>query len=163
MRRTAGLGRRFSVRTIPANCWLESEATTAAAMTMSSRSPGVMTRQPRLKRLMAFWAPMAPMTTLSTRLLAAPGEFGDVIQFVGGDFVEDDADDFHALLFEDRLVEINLVNGFADAALADEDDFCAQDFGHLGVGQIKNRADAGVARAFAQDKILFPGDAVKGL
>ena len=94
---------------------------------------------------------------------AAPGEFGDVIQFVGGDFVEDDADDFDALAFEDRLVEINLVNRFADAALADDDDFCAEDFGHLRVGQIKNRADAGVARAFAQDKILFPGDAVKGL
>ena len=36
-------------------------------------------------------------------------------------------------------------------------------FGDLRVGQIEDRADAGVAGAFAQHKILFPRDAVEGL
>ena len=64
---------------------------------------------------------------------------------------------------DSQQVKIDLVNGFADAALADDDDFCAHDLGHLGIGEIENRPDPGVAGTFAQNKILFPRDAVKGL
>ena len=93
----------------------------------------------------------------------APGEIRDVIHLFRQHLVEDDADDFDAFLFKQRLVERDFVNRFADAALADDDDLCAEDFRHLRIGQIKHGADAGVTGAFAQHKIFFPGDAVEGL
>ena len=96
-------------------------------------------------------------------LEAAPREVGDVIHFFAQHLVENDADDLDALLFKQRLVERDFINRFADAALRDDDDLGAENFCDLGVGQIKNRADAGVPAAFAQHKILFPGDAVEGL
>jgi hypothetical protein len=96
-------------------------------------------------------------------LEAAPGEFGDVIQFVGSDLVENDADDFHSLAFKNRLVEIDLVDRFADAALADDDDLGPRILATCALDKIEHRTDAGVARAFAQDKILFPRHAVEGL
>ena len=96
-------------------------------------------------------------------LEAAPRKVGDVIHFVAKHLVEDDADDFDAFLFKQCLIQANFVNRFADAALRDDDDFCAKDFCDLRVGQIEHRADTGVAAAFAQHKILFPGDAVEGL
>jgi hypothetical protein len=65
-------------------------------------------------------------------LEAAPGELGDVIDFVGSHLVQNDADDLDPLAFKDRLVEIDLVNRFADAALADDDDLGVQDFARLG-------------------------------
>jgi hypothetical protein len=97
------------------------------------------------------------------RLQAAAGEVGDVIHFFADDFVEDDADDFDAFFFKKRLVEGDVINGFADAALGNNDDFRAEQFfGDAGIGQVEHGADAGMAAAFAQHKIFFPRDAVEG-
>ncbi len=93
---------------------------------------------------------------------AALGELGDEVEFFGEDFIEDDADDFDAFLLEEGLVEGDFVDGFADAALGDDHDFGAEEFGDAGVGEVKDGADAGVAGAFAEDEVLFPGDAVEG-
>ncbi len=68
-RRTPLAGVSLSVSTMPASCRSGSAAVAAAARMMSSRSPGVMTSVPRVKWLTAVGAPIAPMTTLSTRLL----------------------------------------------------------------------------------------------
>ena len=43
-----------------------------------------------------------------------------------------------------------------------DDDLGVEHLGHLGVGEIEDRADAGVAGAFAQDEVLFPRHAVEG-
>ncbi len=60
-----------------------------------------------------------------------PGDFGN---FFLEHLVDDDADDFDALLFKQRLVEADFVNRFADAALGDDDDLATERFGDLGVG-----------------------------
>src|ERR1035438_1280102 len=87
-----------------------------------------------------------------------PGDFGN---FFLEHLVDDDADDFDALLFKQCLVEADFVNRFADAALGDDDDLATERFRDLGVGQIENRADARVPGTFAQHKILFPRHAVE--
>ena len=94
---------------------------------------------------------------------SAAGEIIHVVELVRQHLVEDDADDRHAFLLEERLVDGHLVDRFADAALGDDDDFRAEQFGDARVRQVKHRADSGVPRAFAQDEILFPRDAVEGL
>ena len=94
---------------------------------------------------------------------AAAGEFGDIINFFPQHFVEDDADDLDAFFFKQRLVEGDLVDGFADAALGDNDDFGGQQFGDARIGQVEHRADAGVARTLTKHEILFPGNAVEGV
>ena len=106
---------------------------------------------------------MTPSNSQAFALEAAPGEFGDVTKPVRMHLVQDDADDLDAFLLEQRLVQADFVDRFADAALGDNDDFGPEHLGHLRVGQIKHRTDAGVARAFAQHEILFPRDAVEGL
>ena len=82
-------------------------------------------------------------------LESAPRELRDILQLVGSDLVQDDPDDLDTLPVKDRLVEIDLVNGFADAALADDHHFCAHDLGHMGIGEVENRPDPGVPGTFA--------------
>jgi hypothetical protein len=94
---------------------------------------------------------------------AAPGEIGDELDFFAEDLVEDDAEDFNAFLFEERLVEADFIDGFADAALGDDDDLGAEEAGDAGIGEIEHGADTGVTGTFAEDEILFPRDAVEGL
>ncbi len=89
-----------------------------------------------------------------------PRDFGN---FFLMHLVDDDADDFDAFFFKQRLIQADFVNRFADAALGNDDDFAAERFGDLRVGQIKHRTDASVAAAFAQNKIFFPRDAVEGM
>ncbi len=91
-----------------------------------------------------------------------PREVGDVFHFFAENFVQDDADDFYALLFKQSLVQANFINRFADAALRDDDDLRAENFGDLRIGKIENGTNARVAAAFAQHKIFFPRNAVKG-
>src|ERR1019366_421012 len=91
----------------------------------------------------------------------AADEPGDFRNFFLQHLVDDNADDLDAFFFKQRPIERNFVNRFADAALGDDDDLAAECLGDLRVGQIKNRADAGVTAAFAQYKIFFPGDAVE--
>ena len=93
----------------------------------------------------------------------AAGEFGNGINFFSEHLVEDDADDLDAFFFEQGLVQGNLVDRLADAALGHHDDFGANQFGHPRVGQIEDGADAGVAGAFAKHEVLFPGNAVEGV
>src|SRR5262249_40028689 len=52
----------------------------------------------------------------------AAGEVGHQADFVGGDFVEDDADDFNALFFEKGQVQSDFVDWLADAAARHDDD-----------------------------------------
>src|SRR5581483_209112 len=67
-------------------------------------------------------------------LEAPPRKIGDEIDLVWQHFVEDDADDFDPFALEHGLVQIHLVDRFADAALADDDDFGPENFGDGRVG-----------------------------
>ena len=94
----------------------------------------------------------------------APGELGNIFHFIGGDFIQNYDDDLDAFALKNGVVEIDFVNRSADSALADDDDFGSENFCHLRVGQIKKtEPTAGMAGAFTQNKIFFPGNAVKGL
>ncbi len=95
-------------------------------------------------------------------LEAAGAVFADEVHFVGHDLVEDRADDFDAVFFKEGEVEGDLVDGFADAAGADDDDFAVEHFGDGGVGEVEDAADSGVAGAFDDDEVLFPGRFVEG-
>ena len=59
-----------------------------------------------------------PSSSSPLRLRPRRAKSRDVIHFFAKHLVEDDADDFHAFLFKQRLVEADFVNRFADAALA---------------------------------------------
>src|SRR5579871_3234340 len=93
----------------------------------------------------------------------APRELSDGIDFVVQHLVENDSNNLDAFFFKQRLVERNLIDGFTDAALGYDDDLRAKNLRNLGIGQIKDRANAGMARAFAEHEIFFPRDAVERL
>src|SRR5882724_2461265 len=104
-----------------------------------------------------------PQQVQPLALEAAPGEVRDEIDFGAEDLVQNDADDFDAFPLKQRLVQRNFINGPADAALGDNDDFRAEDLGNLGVGQVKHRPDARMAGTFTKHKILLPGHTIKRL
>ena len=86
--------------------------------------------------------------------------------------VDDDPQQRHALLVEERLVEHHLVDGLADAGAADQDHRRAQQAGHLGVGQVDHRAHPRVpgplheheipALRAALERLLHPGGQLAG-
>jgi len=93
----------------------------------------------------------------------ASSEVADIIHLRPQNFVDDDANDFDAFLFEKSFVQADFVDGPADATLGHDDDFCAEDFCDLRVGEVENGTDAGMAGAFAENEVFFPGNAIKGL
>src|SRR5690606_37369888 len=88
--------------------------------------------------------------------------FGDHRDFVVLDFVENRADDLNALFVEKGFVESDFIDWAADSALGDDDDLGVEEAGDAGIGKIENGADAGVAGAFDEGEVLFPGNAVEG-
>src|SRR2546422_49476 len=72
-------------------------------------------------------------------------------------------DQLDAFLLKQRLVEGHFVDGFADAALSDDDDLCCDKLCHPGIRQIEDPADAGVAGTVAKNKILLPRYTVEGV
>src|SRR5438270_379654 len=90
-------------------------------------------------------------------LQSTAGKIGNIIDLGPQNLVDDHADNFDSLLFKQRLIEAHLIDRTANAPLGDDNDLRAESPGDLCVRKIKNRADAGMAGAFAQHKLLLPG------
>src|ERR1051326_4976483 len=93
---------------------------------------------------------------------ATPGKVADVIHFGTQHLVDNDPNDFDAFFVEQSFVKGDFIDRPPDATLADNDNFCAQNFRDLGVGQVEDGTHAGMTGAFAENKILFPRDSIKG-
>ena len=96
-------------------------------------------------------------------LQPAPGEVGNEIEFLRQHLVDDDADDFDPLLLEQRLVQRDFVDRFADAAARHNDHLGAENLGCPRIRNVEHRTHARMAGTFAQHEVLLPGNAVKGL
>src|SRR4030095_365502 len=90
-----------------------------------------------------------------------PREVAHVIDLLAKHLVQHYADDLDVLLVEERLVESDFVDRFADAAARHEDTLAFEQPRHTRIREIEHAADTGVPRAFDNHKILFPRRAIK--
>ena len=104
-----------------------------------------------------------PQQFESLALEAALRELGDIVEFLGQHFVDDDPDDLNPFLFEEGVVHDRFVDGLADAASGHDDDLGIEQFGDVRVGEVEDAADAGVPGAFAKHEVFLPSHAIKGL
>jgi hypothetical protein len=91
----------------------------------------------------------------------APREVAHVIDLLAEHLVQNDADDLDVLLVEERLVERDFVDRFANAAARHEDDLAFEQPRHARIREIEHAADTGVPRAFDNHEILFPRRAIE--
>ena len=93
----------------------------------------------------------------SLALEAAPGELGDRNPLLSPSTLLRMTPMISTPSFSNNAwFSADFINRFADAALRDDDDFGAENFCDLRVGQIKHRADAGVAASLRTAQNPFP-------
>src|SRR6185295_7518866 len=62
-----------------------------------------------------------PQQIQSLTLEAASDEVGHIIDLAENNFIEDDPNDFNAFTVEERLIQSDFIDGFADAASRNQD------------------------------------------